>query len=84
MSWQIDEYIGETRPWPRYITVFRGHTDERKVYVPSGSDARAERVVVSNRETDHATGHCECGRCGLPIDPWDAFCRHCGAELGDA
>ena len=21
--------------------------------------------------------------CGEPIDPWDAWCRHCGAELED-
>lgn len=41
----------------------------------------ARRVVVSNSDTDHATGHCECGACGGAIDPWDAWCRHCGANL---
>lgn len=43
----------------------------------------AKRVVVSNSDTDHATGHCECGACGGAIDPWDAWCRHCGARMED-
>jgi len=41
----------------------------------------AKRVVASNSDTDHATGHCECGACGGAIDFWDAWCRHCGAWL---
>lgn len=41
----------------------------------------AKRVVVSNAGTDYATGHCACGACGGAIDPWDAYCRHCGAKL---
>lgn len=43
----------------------------------------ARRVIVSDPATDCATGHCECGACGEPIDPWDRFCRHCGARLED-
>lgn len=42
---------------------------------------RAQRVTVSNEDTDFATGHCECSVCGGAIDPWDAYCRHCGAWL---
>ena len=41
----------------------------------------AKRVIVSNADTDHATGHCECSACGGAIDPWDEWCRHCGAKL---
>ena len=41
----------------------------------------AKRVIVSNSDTDHATGHCECGACGGAIDPWDKWCRHCGARM---
>lgn len=40
-------------------------------------------VTVSDESTDGATGHCECELCGQPIDPWDRFCRHCGAEVVD-
>jgi hypothetical protein len=41
----------------------------------------ARRVIVSNADTDHATGHCECGACGGAIDFWDKWCRHCGTKL---
>lgn len=44
---------------------------------------RAKRIVVSDQETDGATGHCECGACGWAIDPWDRHCRNCGARLED-
>lgn len=37
----------------------------------------AEAKIVSNG----ITGHCECGECDTPINPYDSFCRHCGARL---
>lgn len=37
--------------------------------------------VVSDGDTDGATGYCRCGACGEAIDPWDAYCRHCGTEV---
>lgn len=43
--------------------------------------AKAPAVIVGDGETDCATGHCECGWCGKPIDPWDKYCRHCGVEV---
>jgi len=43
----------------------------------------ARRVIVSDPTTDCATGHCECGGCGGVVDPWDGFCRHCGARMED-
>jgi hypothetical protein len=45
------------------------------------AERTARRVILSNADTDHATGHCECGACGGAIDPWDAYCRHCGVKL---
>lgn len=48
-----------------------------------GDSPSAGRVIVSDEETDCATGFCTCGNCGEPIDPWDEWCRHCGAELED-
>lgn len=42
---------------------------------------KAAPVTVGDSGTDCATGHCECGACGQPIDPWDNFCRHCGTEV---
>ncbi len=49
-----------------------------------GDSPRAPRVIVSDEETDCATGFCTCGNCGNEIDPWDEWCCHCGAELEDA
>ena len=43
----------------------------------------ARRVIAVDPSTDCATGHCECGACGEPIDPWDRFCKHCGVRLED-
>ena len=50
----------------------------------SAPDTPVPRVIVSDEERDCATGFCTCGNCGNPIDPWDGWCRHCGAELEDA
>ena len=50
----------------------------------SGDSPTVPRVIVSDEETDCATGLCTCGNCGNEIDPWDEWCRHCGAELEDA
>ena len=44
----------------------------------------ALRVIVADEDTDCATGFCTCGHCGEPIDPWDGWCKHCGARLEDA
>lgn len=33
MSWSIEEHIGEGRPWPEQVVVYRGETDECLTYV---------------------------------------------------
>ena len=48
-----------------------------------GDSPSVPRVIVADEETDCATGFCTCGNCGEPIDPWDDWCRHCGAKLED-
>lgn len=40
---------------------------------------RTARAVMTS---DGVCGHCECGACGKSIDPWDAYCRHCGVRVG--
>ena len=50
-------------------------TPEQVIDATLGRTAKA--VMVSNG----ATGHCKCGGCGKFIDPWDKYCRHCGAKL---
>jgi len=32
VSWSIEEHIGEGRPWPEQVVVYRGETDESLTY----------------------------------------------------
>lgn len=45
--------------------------------------AKARRIVVSNHDTDCATGHSECSACGGTVNPFARYCEHCGAEFGE-
>ena len=49
-----------------------------------GDSPSAGRVIVADEETDCATGFCTCGNCGGSINPYAAYCEHCGARLEDA
>lgn len=39
---------------------------------------RGEKMVSASEE---GTAFFVCSECGLPIDSWDKFCRHCGADM---
>ena len=41
------------------------------------------RVIVADEETDFATGYCTCGNCGGSVNPFAAYCEHCGSRLED-
>lgn len=45
MSWSIEEHIGEGRPWPAQVVVYRGETDECLAYV---SGEVADRLQAEN------------------------------------
>lgn len=83
------EWIGERLGgFERVILRYAGREHE---YTPEevlaalraqrGKLAKARPVIVSDGETDYATGYCRCGACGQAIDQWDHFCRWCGAEV---
>lgn len=60
------------------------HTDETETIECiriRGKRLTTHAIIVSDESTDCATGHCECELCSEPIDPWDKYCRHCGAEV---
>lgn len=38
---------------------------------------RSKAIITSNG----ITGTCRCESCGNTIDPWDRYCKHCGARL---
>ena len=48
-----------------------------------GDSPSAGRVIVADEETDCATGLCTCGNCGGSINPYAAYCEHCGRKLVD-
>ena len=45
MSWSIEENIGENRPWPTQIVVYKGETSESMAYV---SGEVADRLKDEN------------------------------------
>lgn len=45
MSWSIEEHIGEGRPWPAQVVVYRGETSECLAYV---SGEVADRLKAEN------------------------------------
>ena len=45
MSWSIEERIGEGRPWPAQVVVYRGETSECIAYV---SGEVADRLKADN------------------------------------
>ena len=65
------------------VRMFDSRLAPARLYVPK-VESTARRVIVTDGDTDCATGHCECGACGGAIDCWDRFCRHCGARMEDA
>jgi hypothetical protein len=64
------------------IAATLGATDANPTQAESSGTCRtARRVIVADPATDCATGFCTCGNCGGGIDPWDGWCRHCGARM---
>lgn len=72
----VVEVVG-TEAMPDTVTVLTRHGEQ------AGFARRlaASAVVTFSHDTDFATGSCSCSLCKRPIDFWDSFCRHCGAEL---
>ena len=78
MSGAVDVTIATGAPWPDHVAVLRG--SEVRCY--SLREAKAARRVVSfGHDTDHATGHSECSVCGGTVNPFAAFCEHCGVKF---
>ena len=56
-------------------------TPEQAIAATLVTPRTTHAIIVSDESTDCATGHCKCELCGQPIDPWDRFCRWCGARV---
>ena len=58
MSWSIEERIGEGRPWPEQVMVYRGETDECLVYVSSEVADSAYDVGYRDGSIHYELKHC--------------------------
>lgn len=55
MSWSIEEHIGEGRPWPEQVVVYRGETDESLTYARrSLSDVNQMVELMDTLAADNA------------------------------
>ena len=78
MSWSIEEHIGDCRPFPAQVVVYRGETDECLAYV---SGEVADRLKAENDKLRVL--------CATVIDDWMSkvcptfpFCEY-GGEYQD-
>ena len=83
MGGEFHVALADSELWPDVVVCYTQWTSTRRPYeerryVP---DRTARRVTVWNHDTDHATGHTECGACGGSVNPCAAFCEHCGAKF---
>lgn len=61
--------------WPSAVVVHRGKgKGSKRTYEPT----KECMAVVSS---DGIIGHANCSNCNLSIDPWDNYCKHCGAHI---
>ena len=59
---------------PEHISLLKHHTNHPIFYVP---EKTATRKVTSFGEL----GHCNCSACNWCVDPYDLYCRRCGARF---
>ena len=81
--WNDGEKVVAATTTGRYRDFLTVHhlTPEQAIEATIGRYVVAQRVITSDPSTDGATGRCECGVCKGAINPWDNWCRHCGARL---
>lgn len=67
MSWSIEEHIGDCRPFPAQVVVYKGETDECLAYVSGEVVDRLKAENAKLRELvldyEHCSMHADCDRC---------------------
>ena len=76
MSWTAEFHMGELRPWPDAVHLYRGLTltHDMRLYLPA---VTATRLIRSH----DGIGRCTCSECGGSVGTCDRYCRHCRAEF---
>ena len=61
--------------WPAKIALKLFNSNEQSdIYTVQSTCYMITHTVEPN------VYHCQCSKCGNSGDPWDAYCRHCGAR----
>ena len=61
--------------WPKKIALKLFNSNEQSdIYTVQSECYMITKTVEPN------VYHCQCSKCGNSSDPWDAYCRHCGAR----
>ena len=76
MSWDAEFHMGELRPWPDAVHLYRGLTltHDMRRYLPATTATRRIR-------SHDGIGRCTCSECGGSVGTNDKFCKHCRAEF---
>jgi hypothetical protein len=72
---------GETEPGLEEVAALAPVIGNGHGPAPAAEDDDLERAIAARRRSLQTDG---CPKCEGPIDPDDAFCRRCGADLGAA
>ena len=83
MSWSIEEHIGEGRPWPEQVVVYRGETDESLTYARrSLSDVNQMVELMDTLAADNAKLRELSKRMARALGVGSNLCdRNCGWEF---
>lgn len=69
-----DQYGDYDDPEP-YEEALDMAIDALSAHEPTG------RIITKSSGMFQPTTWAICSKCRRPIDPWDKFCRHCGAKI---
>ena len=61
--------------WPKAVILKLANTTEQ-----SDTYYIQNTCTMDCVEVEDNVYHCTCSRCGKSGDPWDKYCRHCGAK----
>lgn len=75
MSWSIEERIGEFRPFPAQVVVYKGNTDECLAYV---SGEVADRLKAENEKLRELVR--ELWNCALQYHRFDVYRHEIGVD----
>jgi hypothetical protein len=81
---EVIECLGSTihnAEWANKITTSCDVGFLKEIYAMLKSQEPTTAIVVNNDISGAGSWWYVCGKCKMPIDPMDKFCRHCGKAV---